>query len=67
VADGSSAFVLVGAAAMAVSALTLFSGFGTGTLLMPVFAPFFPATVAVASTAVVHAANSCGATRSAES
>jgi uncharacterized membrane protein YfcA len=40
-----------------VSALTLFSGFGLGTLLMPVFALFFPIEVAVAATAVVHGAN----------
>ncbi|HEU4427477.1 MAG TPA: TSUP family transporter [Myxococcota bacterium] len=52
-----TAFLLLGVAALAVSALTLFSGFGLGTLLMPVFALFFPAPVAVASTAVVHAAN----------
>ena len=51
------AFALIGAAATAVSALTLFSGFGLGTLLMPMFALFFPAPIAVASTAVVHAAN----------
>lgn len=50
-------FAVVGIAAFAVSALTLFSGFGLGTLLMPVFALFFPVPVAVASTAVVHAAN----------
>jgi uncharacterized membrane protein YfcA len=50
-------FLLIGVAAIAVAALTLFSGFGLGTLLMPVFALFFPAHVAVASTAVVHAAN----------
>lgn len=37
--------------------LTLFSGFGLGTVLMPVFAVFFPVTVAVAATAVVHLAN----------
>ncbi len=47
----------VGIAAFGVSLLTLFSGFGLGTLLMPVFALFFPVEVAVASTAVVHAAN----------
>ncbi len=47
----------VGLAALGVSLLTLFSGFGLGTLLMPVFALFFPVEVAVASTAVVHAAN----------
>ncbi len=52
-----SAALIVGAAAFGVSLLTLFSGFGLGTLLMPVFALFFPVEVAVASTAVVHAAN----------
>src|SRR5512134_2033325 len=50
-------FVIVGAAALLVSILTLFSGFGLGTLLMPVFALFFPVEVAVAQTAVVHFAN----------
>ena len=44
--------------AFAVSALTLFTGFGLGTLLMPVFALFFPASVAIAATGFVHAANS---------
>ena len=47
----------MGLAAFGVSLLTLFSGFGLGTLLMPAFALFFPVEVAVASTAVVHAAN----------
>lgn len=42
---------------MVVSGLTLFSGFGLGTLLMPAFALFFPIEVAVAATAVVHMAN----------
>lgn len=37
-----------------VSGLTLFSGFGLGTLLMPCFALFFPLEAAVALTAVVH-------------
>jgi len=37
--------------------LTFFSGFGLGTLLLPVFALFFPATIAVAATAVVHLLN----------
>jgi uncharacterized membrane protein YfcA len=40
-----------------VSLLTLFSGFGLGTLLMPAFALFLPIEAAVAATAVVHAAN----------
>ena len=52
-----NAFLIIGLAALGVSLLTLFSGFGLGTLLMPVFALFFPVEVAVASTAVVHAAN----------
>lgn len=52
-----SAFLAVGLVAFAASTLTLFSGFGLGTLLMPVFALFFPVPIAVASTAVVHAAN----------
>lgn len=49
--------VLVAIAALGASALTLFSGFGLGTLLMPVFALFFPVELAVAATAVVHGAN----------
>lgn len=51
------AAIIVALAAAAASGLTLYSGFGLGTLLMPVFALFFPVEVAVASTAVVHAAN----------
>jgi uncharacterized membrane protein YfcA len=39
------------------SALTLISGFGLGTLLLPVFAIFFPIEVAVAMTAIVHVLN----------
>ena len=50
-------YVVVGLAALIVSGLALYSGFGLGTLLMPVFALFFPIPVAVASTAVVHFAN----------
>ena len=52
------AYLVVSVVALVVSALTLFSGFGLGTLLMPVFALFFPVEVAVAATAVVHGANS---------
>lgn len=44
-------------AALGASALTLFSGFGLGTLLTPVFALFFPIEAAVAMTALVHFAN----------
>ena len=43
--------------ALLASGLTLFSGFGLGTILTPVFALFFPVQAAVAMTAVVHLAN----------
>jgi uncharacterized protein len=39
------------------SGLTLYSGFGLGTILLPAFALFFPAPVAVAATGVVHLLN----------
>lgn len=50
-------YILVSAAALIVSVLTFFSGFGLGTLLMPVFAIFFPIEIAIAATAIVHLAN----------
>lgn len=53
-----AALFVIGITAFAASALTLFAGFGLGTLLLPVFAVFFPAEVAVAATAVVHGLNS---------
>jgi len=52
-----TAAITIGLFACGVSLLTLFSGFGLGTLLMPAFALFLPVEVAVASTAIVHAAN----------
>ena len=39
------------------SLLTLISGFGLGTILMPVFGLFFPLPVAVALTGIVHFLN----------
>lgn len=50
-------YPLVCAAAFLASGLTLFSGFGLGTLLLPVFALFFAPAVAVGMTAVVHFLN----------
>lgn len=50
-------YIIICLSALLVSALTLFSGFGLGTLLMPVFSMFFPIEMAVAATAVVHGAN----------
>jgi uncharacterized membrane protein YfcA len=50
-------WLIIGLASLLVSLLTFFAGFGLGTLLMPVFAIFFPVDVAVALTAVVHFLN----------
>ena len=49
--------VWVSLAALLASCLTFFSGFGLGTLLMPVVALFLPVEVAIAVTAIVHLAN----------
>ena len=50
-------FFVICISAVVASFLTLFSGFGLGTLLMPVFALFFPVNVAIALTAIVHLFN----------
>lgn len=50
-------YLAVSAVALLAAGLTLFSGFGLGTLLTPAFALFFPVAAAVAMTAVVHLAN----------
>ena len=49
--------VLLGTVAFVAAGLTLFSGFGLGTVLMPIFALFLPLPLAVAATATVHLAN----------
>jgi uncharacterized protein len=49
--------LVISLAAFVASGLTLFSGFGLGTLLMPVISIFFPLEVAIAATALVHFAN----------
>ncbi|MFZ4474575.1 MAG: TSUP family transporter, partial [Saprospiraceae bacterium] len=49
--------ILIGITAFLASLLTLFSGFGLGTLLTPVFGLFFPIHVAVALTGIVHLLN----------
>jgi uncharacterized membrane protein YfcA len=51
------AVVLMCVAAFLAGGLTLFSGFGLGTLLMPVVALFLPVEVAIAVTAIVHLVN----------
>lgn len=48
---------MIGLVAFIASGITLFSGFGLGTVLMPVFAVFFPVPLAIAATALVHFAN----------
>jgi uncharacterized membrane protein YfcA len=50
-------YIIICGVALIVSGLTLFSGFGLGTLLMPAFALFFSVELAVAATAIVHLAN----------
>ncbi len=50
-------YLVVALVACGASALTLFSGFGLGTLLLPTFLFFFPPGLAVAATAIVHFAN----------
>lgn len=49
--------LVIALAALLASCLTLFSGFGLGTLLMPVVALFFPLEVAIAMTAMAHLSN----------
>jgi uncharacterized membrane protein YfcA len=50
-------YLVISATAFLASGVTLFSGFGLGTVLMPALALFFPIPVAIAATAVVHLAN----------
>lgn len=50
-------FALIILVSLLASALTFFSGFGLGTLLLPAFAAFLPLEAAIAATAIVHLAN----------
>ncbi len=50
-------FIIICLVAFIASGLTLFSGFGLGTLLMPAFAFFFPVEIAISLTAIVHLLN----------
>jgi uncharacterized membrane protein YfcA len=49
--------ILIAIIGFAGAMLTFFSGFGLGTLMLPVFMLFFPVPIAVALTAVVHLLN----------
>jgi uncharacterized protein len=50
-------YLIVCPVAFLASAMTLFSGFGLGVILLPAFALFFPLPIAVALTAIVHFLN----------
>lgn len=50
-------YLLIGIVTMIGAGLTLFSGFGLGTLLLPVFGLLFPVELAIALTAIVHFMN----------
>lgn len=47
-------YVVVCIAAFTASMLTFFSGFGLGTIMLPVFSIFFPIDLAIALSGVVH-------------
>jgi uncharacterized membrane protein YfcA len=50
-------YLVVGLVAFGASLLTLFSGFGLGSLLVATLVVFFPVEVAISATAVVHLIN----------
>lgn len=50
-------YIIICIVALLGSTLTLFSGFGLGTILLPVFGLFFPIEIAVVLTALVHFMN----------
>lgn len=50
-------YIIICLVALLGSGLTLFSGFGLGTILVPVFALFFPIDIAITLTAIVHFLN----------
>ena len=50
-------YILISTVSFFVAMLTLFSGFGMGTALLPVFAIFFPLPIAITATALIHLAN----------
>lgn len=52
-------YIIICLIALLGSALTLFSGFGLGTILLPVFGLFFPIDIAIIMTSLVHFANNC--------
>ena len=55
--EGIFFFLLICVVSFSASILTFFSGFGLGTLLLPVFSLFMPIELAVLATAIVHILN----------
>ena len=55
--EGIFFFLLISVVSFSASILTFFSGFGLGTLLLPVFSLFMPVELAVLATAIVHILN----------
>ncbi|MFA7272783.1 MAG: sulfite exporter TauE/SafE family protein [Crocinitomicaceae bacterium] len=51
------AYIIIALAVCFAAGLTFFSGFGLGTIMLPVFSIFFPLPIAIGATAVVHLAN----------
>ena len=50
-------YLTVAITAFLAAGMTMYSGFGLGTLMLPVFALFLPVEMAVVATALVHGAN----------
>lgn len=50
-------YILVALTVLFGATLTFFSGFGLGTLMLPVFSLFFPLPLAISATAIVHFSN----------
>lgn len=50
-------YIIICLVTLLASGLTLFSGFGLGTILLPVFTLFFPIDLAIMLTAIVHFLN----------
>lgn len=50
-------YFFIAAVSVTIAGLSLFSGFGLGTVLLPAFALFFPIDIAIGMTAIVHLLN----------
>lgn len=50
-------YIIISITVLFGAGLTFFSGFGLGTLMLPVFSLFFPLPIAIGATAIVHLAN----------